>query len=162
MKTILEPKKFSLLLRLACLIFVLGFTPFAVVGLHNEGNDYVSFFFGGFMIMLVPELYIKLFSKPVSAVLEENKIVIKYYYGTLKQVPLYEIKGYSATEEWTRYGTKRGVLLYMRNSAHVDFTEINIKDLSPLMNYLHLIDVSYYGSERLRPWFLSKYEYDRY
>jgi hypothetical protein len=162
MNTTLEPRKFSLLLRLACLILLTGFTPFEVAGIHKEGEDYGIFFFVGILIILLPELYIKLFLKPVSAVLMETEIVVKHYHGTIKQIKLNEIKGYSATEEQTNYGMKRGVLLYLKNGKHVDFTEINIKDIAPLANYLNINNVLNYGSEKLRPWFSSKYKYNRY
>lgn len=86
----------------------------------------------------------------------------KFCLGNLTELPLDEIKGYSTTEEYTRYGTKRGVLLYLKNGRHVDFTEINIKNVTPLIDYLNARNVLAYGSETLSVWFLMKYKYDDY
>lgn len=157
---ILEPRKWSLLLRLTVLTLLCIFTPFAVVGLHNEDKNIEIIFYMVILITLLPELFNKLFFKPTSAVLQQNQIVIKYYHGSLKYVPLNEINGYSTTKEWTRYGTKAGVLFYLKNGKHINFTEINIKALLPLTNYINLSGLPYYGTEELKPWFFSKYQYD--
>ncbi len=92
MNTILEPKKIHLLLRIAGLIALFGFTPFAIMGLLNEGKNYGIFFLVAFIMLLIPELYIKLFLKPVSAVLEENTIALKYYHGAVRQISLDELE----------------------------------------------------------------------
>lgn len=155
----MEPKKSSLLLRLAVFILVLGFTPFFVAGMHKEGKDFGIFFFLACLIIVLPELYIKLFSKPVSAVFEESQVIIKYYSGAKKKIQLTEIEGYSQTEEQTNYGKTSGVLLYVKNGSHIEFTEINIKDISPLLNYLNISNVPNYGFEKIGPWFLLKYKY---
>ncbi|KAA8485304.1 hypothetical protein BDE36_2158 [Arcticibacter tournemirensis] len=160
MTTTLEPKKTDLLIRITGLIALLGLTPFAIVRLHNESKNYGVFFMAAFIITLIPELYIKLFLKPVSAVLEDNKIILKYYHGALRQISPDEIDGYSTTEELTNYGKKLGLLLYLKNGKHIDFTEINIKDVSPLRDYLQVKNVHYYGNEKLRLWYLRKYKYD--
>lgn len=161
MNTILEPRKTNLFLRLAILIFLLGLAPFAIVGLHKEGKDYAIFFFVGILILLVPELYINLFLRPVSAILEENQLVVKFYHGTLKYLSLGEMEGFSTTEEKINYRKKKGVLLYLKNGEHLAFTEINLKEVSPLTNYLTIKKIENHGSEKLRPWFSSKYKYNK-
>lgn len=161
MNVMLEPRKNSLLIRIACLVLILGFSPFAIIGLHKEGTDYGIVFFVAFLICLLPEIIIKLFLKPVSAELEKSRIVLAYYFGIVKRVDFAHIKGYSETQEYTNYGEKKGLLLYLKDGQHLDFTEINIRNIGPLANYLEINHVPYYGSEKMRPWFSSKYEYDQ-
>ncbi len=160
MKITLESKKSHIFLRLGYLIFMLGFTPFAIFGMHREGKDYGIFFFLFIGLILFPEMYIKVFLKPINAELEENKVVVKYFLGIDKNVLLNEIKAYSESFEQTNYGRKKGVTLYLKNGKHIDFTEINFKDISPLINYLDIKMVANYGPEKLTSWFSKKYKYD--
>jgi hypothetical protein len=139
---------------------MLGFTPFAIIGMHNEGKDYGIFFFLLVGVLLFPEFYIKVFLKPINAELEENRIVAKYLCGSDKNISLNEINAYSECYEKTNYGLTKGIILYLKNRKHIDFTEVNIKDITPLLNYLNDNKVSTYGSEKLTPWFLFKYKYD--
>ena len=142
---VLIPIKWSLLLRLTCLILLCIFIPFATIGLYEQGKYIPIIFQSVITLMLIPELCKKLFYKPVSAILKDQQIVVKYYHGKLKTVALTEIKGYSITEEYTRYGIKKGVALYLNNDKHINFTEINTKNLSPLLDYLNRNKVHYYG-----------------
>lgn len=160
MNITLEPKKNTLLLRLASMMLILAFTPFGIMGMLKEGKGYGIIFFIAFLVALLPELYVKLFRKPVSAVLLDTHIIAKYYRGDIRQVYLDEIAGYSATIEQTNYGKRKGVLLYLKDGKRVDFTEINIKDSMPLISYLDSNNVPCYGSEKLGAWYLSKYRYD--
>jgi len=142
------------------MILILAFTPFGIIGMLREGKGYGVFFFIAGLIVLLPELYVKLLMKPVSAVILDTHIIVKYYWGDIRQVYLDEITGYSATEEQTNYGKRKGVLLYLKDGKRVDFTEINIKDSVPLKSYLNTNNVPCYGSEKLGAWYSSKYRYD--
>jgi hypothetical protein len=160
MNLTLAPRLSSLVLRLAYLIFLVAFTPFAIVGLHNEGKDYAIIFFIGIAFLFIPELFIKLFLRPVSALLEENQLLVKYYHGSQKCIALNEIEGYSITEEQTTSGMKKGAILYLKNGKRINFTEVNIKDITPLINYLNAKSLRNYGMEKISPWYSSKYKYD--
>ena len=87
-------------------------------------------------------------------------IFIKTEYR-LEKIQLSDIEGYSQTEERTNYVTKNGVLVYLKNGKHVDFSEINIRNITSMVSYFEKKGIPNYGSETLRPWFFTKYKYDK-
>lgn len=156
----LKTRKSSVRLRTICLILLLAFTPFAVIGLYNEGKDYAAFTFAAVIFLIFIDLYLKTFLKPLSASFEDDEIVARYYTGSTQIVYLNDINGYSNTEELTRYGNKKGIIIYLKGGKHLGFTEINIENVSPLTNYLITNNIYNCGSETVRPWFFPKYKYD--
>jgi len=154
MHIVLQARKWRLLLLCICLVLLSVGTPFLAWGLFSEGQYIGLLFSGAMMILILPELYLKLLLTPVSAVLKEHQIVVKYFHGTTRRVLLNQIEGYSLTDEQTRYGPKTGVLLHLQNAKSIAFTEINTKDLSPLITYLNNAKVNCNGAQKVKPWFL--------
>ena len=91
--------------------------------------------------------------------MERKFIIANYVFRTAREIRVDEIKGYSQSREKTNDGTKFGVVLYLRSGPRIDFTEINIKDTSPLVDFLNKNDVLYYGEEKSNSWFVRKYKY---
>jgi len=66
MNATLEPRKFSLLIRLAGFILLAGFIPFGLVMMLKEDRYYEIFFMVAifaFLIIALIDIYIKLFLK---------------------------------------------------------------------------------------------------
>lgn len=149
----LESKTFSLAFRTICLFALIAITPFGIIGMYNENKYGGIFFFVAILIFLVPEIFIKVFLKPISATFKNERLMITYYLRKPRILNLTEIKGFRLTEEPTRYENKKGVVLYLADGGRIYFTEINIKDVKPLIIYLKLHEVVNYGVERIKPWF---------
>lgn len=63
MNIVLEPKKSGQVLRLTALILLVGIIPFGTALMYNQGEDYEILFPIIILMVLVPELFIKVFLK---------------------------------------------------------------------------------------------------
>lgn len=163
----LVSNKWRLLLNAFLIILIPGMVlsaPAAISGFKAEGNGYSVYFYVPALILLIlsfPGIVSKLFLMPVSAILEKDIIYASFCLGKTKEILLQEITGYSNVSYWTRHRTYEGLLLYLKNGDHVEFTEMNLKEIDTLKAYLNQYpDIKHYGSDKPAPvLFKRRYKY---
>ena len=164
----IRANKWKVLSRLALIIFLVVITPFFIAGFHAEGNDYSIFFFVFIVLLMMPDLVIPVFFKPVSVLLMDNQIVLSYFTGMKKVIATIHLKGYSESKEQTsrfkRIQNWYGTILYLQNGDHIHVSGITIDNVTPLKEYLNRKQVQCYGQEGVVPPFLfplNRYKYDK-
>lgn len=139
--------KWSLRVRLLLLIIMLALFPFGCIGLSKE--QYPILLNVSIIIIFVwifIEMFVKLL-KPVSISLLEDHIIAKYLNGYKKTIPCDEISGYSTITYLTKQGNFNGIILYLDQKSHIEFTEINISDIEQFRSFLKARQVPYYGED---------------
>lgn len=163
----LVSNKWRLLLNAFLMILIPGMVlsaPAAISGFKEEGSEYSVYFYVPALILLIlafPGIVSRLFLMPVSAILEKDIIYANFCFGKTKEILLQEISGYSNVSYWTKHRIYGGMLLYLKNEDHVEFTEMNLKEIDTLKAYLNKYpDIKHYGSDKPAPvLFKRRYRY---
>lgn len=160
--------KWKVLSRLTLIIFLVVITPFFIAGFYAEGKEYAIFFFVFLVLLMMPDLVIPVFFKPVSVLLLDDQIILSYFTGVKKVLKTTHLKGYSESKEQTsrfkRIQNWYGTILYLQNGEHVHVSGITIDNVAPLTEYLNHNQVQFYGQEGMVPPFLfpfNRYKYDK-
>lgn len=158
----IKPKKWNLLFRCIGLILILFFSSLALI-MFFLSSDFVGFAFCLFLtLLLFLELSVGLFFRPVSVSINQGIWSYRYYAGNMKLFQSQEIVGYSLSIFGRRgHPPVNGVILYFKSGKKLEFTEINLTSIDPIIEYLKKYeDVQFFGSEKSHASFLpAKYMY---
>lgn len=158
----IKSKKWNLLFRCIGVILILISSPLVLI-MFFKNRDFVGFGFCLFLTLLfLMELSTGLFFRPVCVSISQGSLSYKYYTGNMKLIQFQEIIGYSLSI----FGRKghlpaNGVILYLKGGKKLEFTEINLSSINPIIDSLKENDnIQFFGSEKSHASFLpAKYKY---
>ncbi|MGV8877983.1 MAG: hypothetical protein ACOH2A_03025 [Sphingobacteriaceae bacterium] len=156
-----KPKKWYLAARL---IGIGGFDVvicfFAIPALLEEGKFIGVAFSAFFFVLLSWELLTGLFLKPVSAKINDAEITFQYLTRRV-EVRIDQLAGYSDTVFQTKMFDYNGLLFYLKDGRKIELSEVNIKSIGPVDNWLKQQRIiTHFGEERSHmSCFLVKYKY---
>lgn len=147
--------------KLFLLVLVCLFLPVASYMLFKEGNHVGGYICLFSVILISPDIFIQLFSMPVSVHIENGQITSGYFGSASKIASIEEVSGYSTIRYATRGGGKKGVILYLKNGSKIAITDFNLSSITAVKDYLESAAVKHFGEDSSYPWFIiRKYKYN--
>lgn len=153
----IPPKWWLIIIKLGfLLLFVI--VNYFVITEYLEKGYYWGIFFPVFLTLLLgSEFFYQSFFFPISVELGEKGIHLAYLTGKMRAFDLDQIRGYSLTQNSPPGRPFKGVLVYLRNKENVEFTDVNLKEVS---DYLREHNVPFLGEEKSHyTIYVRKYKY---
>ena len=156
----IPPRWWLIIIKLGLLLFMV-IADYFVITEYLEKGYYWGIFFPLFLTLLLgSEVFYQSFFFPISLRLKEKDVQLAYLTGKVLTFDLDEIRGYSLTQNLPPGRPFKGVLLYLKNQRRIEFTDVNLKEVVSISDYLRLHNIPFLGEEKSHfTIFVHKYKY---